>query len=256
MARRFAVISDIHSNIVALEAVLKRLEEEEPDEIYCLGDVVGYGAEPEQCVEAVRKIADGRTILGNHDLATADPPPGYLDIFNPDAREAIGYQRSALSPENLQWLASLPKNLAEEEFQFFHGSPVGTDHYLMSITDLYRALEKLDGVHFKLAFFGHTHVPTAAAIRPDGVLFTNLEYKSGGDTERILQLEPGIRYLINPGSVGQPRDRNPASAYLIVDLAEGLLHFRRVEYDITEAQGGIIAAGLPIFLAQRLEFGF
>ncbi len=256
MAGRFAIISDIHSNIIALEAVLKRLEEEKPDAVYCLGDVVGYGAEPEECVEAVRKIADGRIIRGNHDLATANPPPGYLEIFNPDAREAIEYQRNTLSPENLQWLASLPESLVEEEFQFFHGSPVGTDHYLMSITDLYRALEKLEGVHFKLAFFGHTHVPTAAAIRPDGVLFTDLEYKSEGDSERILQLKPGIRYLINPGSVGQPRDRNPAAAYLIVDMAEGLLQFRRVEYDITEAQRRITAAGLPVFLAQRLEFGF
>jgi predicted phosphodiesterase len=256
MNNKFAVISDIHSNYPALQAVIERLEHENPDKIYCLGDIVGYGAEPEVCVDAIRRLADSRTIRGNHDMATANPPPGYLEIFNPDAREAIEFQHRMLNSGNLEWLASLPGRLADEELLFFHGSPVSTEHYLMSLTDLYRALERLDGVHFKLAFFGHTHVPTAVAIRPDGAVFSGLEYDERNPAESVLRLRSGVKYMINPGSVGQPRDRNPASAYLIVDLAAQEVRFKRVKYDVATAQQRIIAAGLPPFLAQRLEFGF
>jgi diadenosine tetraphosphatase ApaH/serine/threonine PP2A family protein phosphatase len=256
MVSKFAVISDIHSNSLALEAVLRCLDEEQPEKVYCLGDIVGYGAEPDECVDAVRRIADRSTIRGNHDLGTANPPPGYIEIFNPDARVALDYQRRMLNSGNLEWLAELPEKRADEDLLFFHGSPVSTEHYLMSITDLYRALERLDGVHFKLAFFGHTHVPTAVAIRPDGAVFTGLEYNEEKPTDTVLKLQSGVKYLINPGSVGQPRDRNPASAYLIVDLGTGEVHFKRVDYEIAEAQRRILEAGLPHFLAQRLEFGF
>ena len=256
MKSRFALISDIHSNLTALDAVMERIEADGLEEIWCLGDVVGYGAEPNECVEIVRRVADGRTIIGNHDVAVAKAPEGYLNLFNPDAKRAVYYQRETLTEENLEWLAALPVNMQEGDILFYHGSPVDTDHYMMSTIDLYRALKALDGVDFKLVFFGHTHVPTTAAVKPDGKLISNLEYEAPELGNASLALEDGVKYLINPGSVGQPRDRNPRAAYAVVDLEEQIIHFRRVEYDIAEAQRRIDEAGLPGFLSHRLEFGF
>jgi len=256
MNGRVAIISDIHSNLQALEAVIADLERENPDVVYCLGDIVGYGAEPNECAEVVRSVADGRVILGNHDLVTVDPPPDYLESFNPDARVAVEYQRERLSETNISWLAGLPESLNEGEYLFYHGSPVSTDHYLTSSSDLFQALNALDGVDFRLLFFGHTHVPTAIAVSSEGPFLANSRFEPESEVETVLALEDDARYLINPGSVGQPRDRNSASAYAVVDLDEEIVRFRRVEYDIAEAQRRILDAGLPAFLAQRLEFGF
>ena len=168
MKKRFALISDIHSNLTALQAVLERIEAEGLDEIWCLGDVVGYGAEPNECVEIVRRIADGRTIIGNHDIAVARSPEGYLSLFNPDAKRAVHYQREVLTGENLEWLASLPRSLREGDIFFFHGSPVDTDHYMMSSTDLYRALVALEDVEFRLVFFGTRTCRRPRPLGPTG----------------------------------------------------------------------------------------
>lgn len=256
MMESFAVISDIHSNFLALEAVVSQLRESGPDIVYCLGDVVGYGAEPNECVDAVREIADGRTIYGNHDVAAVHDDPDYADSFNPQAAAAVRYQRQNLTEKNVSWLKSLPENMHVEDYLLYHGSPIDTDHYLMNISDLELAMDYLPAdLEFVLLFVGHTHLPTAVGIGKDGSIEVDLKTETNDLSDIVLYLEEGRRYLVNPGSIGQPRDRNPDAAYVTVDMKAGQLRFRRVDYDVKEAQRRIIEAGLPDFLSQRLEHG-
>ncbi|MCB1184214.1 metallophosphoesterase family protein [bacterium] len=240
---RIAVLSDIHSNLHALTAVWRRIEEIGIDAVYCCGDVVGYGARPVECLEMIRER--GVTcVQGNHDALVAD---GSLSLdFNIYSLAAVEHNRGLLNAEQLQWLADLPTyHRLDREVLFVHGAPCDRDKYLVYLDDLQEASERVmneDGPG--VCFFGHTHHP---------VIF------DGHGFERVRQatvtLEHGQRNLANPGSVGQPRDNDPRSSFLWWDRSTNLLNYERVEYDVQGARQDILDADLPRILGDRLLEG-
>lgn len=242
---RYAIISDIHSNLEALEAVLSEISDLRVDEILCLGDIVGYNANPNECIEIVRR-AGVRCIMGNHDSrASGLEEP---DNFTPLAREAVLWTRERLTEENKRFLRELPRELAIEGFFLFHGSIHDTDRYIIDERDAldnFHLLENLPG-DIKLGFYGHTHVKVALSLQRGRVSL---------EQDEELKVSPWKGYLINPGSVGQPRDREPSSSFLIYNTMDERVTFHRVDYDIAATQDKIIEAGLPVELAQRLSMG-
>ena len=243
---RTAVIADIHANLEALTAVLEGIKRLKADEIVCLGDVVGYNANPNETIDILRreKII---CVLGNHDVCAAglEEP----ENFNPSARAAVLWTRGRLSGENRRFLAHLPREQRVRDMFLFHGSIHDTDRYLLTRADAadnFRLLAGLAGPLF-IGFFGHTHVRTILSEQY-GVISTSL-------LREDVELLPGKHYLINPGSVGQPRDGDPRAAFLIYDDGDRRAAFHRVEYDIRTCQDKIIAAGLPPRLAERLAWG-
>jgi predicted phosphodiesterase len=242
----YAVISDIHGNLEALEAVL----EDVPDgveEIYCLGDVIGYGASPNECCESVRSY-EMPVISGNHDLAVTDLSTD-LAWFNPVAAAAIQWTREQLTPDNAEFLRTRPRMLQSEERLFVHGSVRDPDEYILNGTVARENLAVLtsDYPNVQVCFFGHTHVKTVVPS-PDG--------PSSGSHD-TLDLTSGGPYLVNPGSVGQPRDGDTFASYVLAENTqdETRIAYRFVEYDVEKAQGKIRAAGLPGMLADRLALG-
>ena len=244
----YAVISDIHGNLEALEAVLQSMPEEVRT-VYCLGDVIGYGASPNECCDIVRE-AGMPTISGNHDLAVTDLETD-LAWFNPVAAAAVEWTREHLSEENARFLYSRPRTMQAEGALFVHGSVRDPDEYIINMASAQENLEvlKSEFPDVSVCFFGHTHVKTIAPS-PNEVRTV-----SGDDT---LDLSSNGPYLVNPGSVGQPRDGDTFASYV---LAEGNdesgmeVSYRFVEYDIERAQEKIRAAGLPGMLADRLGAG-
>ena len=240
---RVAVVSDIHANLPALEAVLADLDAEEPDELWCLGDLVGYGAHPNECCAA---IADRAAIClaGNHDLAVRGTLP--LDDFSGDAGAAARWTQSVLDDAAGRFLARLEPQGGRAGVALYHGSardPVW--EYVLS-DDAAEATLTLAGT--PLVLVGHSHAALIAAQR-QGAL-------SGGLAEAGLELDLAEgRFLLNPGSVGQPRDGDPRAAWLLLDLDARRATFRRVAYDIPRAQAAIREQGLPETLAGRLELG-
>ena len=242
---RLAVLSDIHANREALEAVEARLAELRVDQVYFLGDAVGYNADPGWCLKRVTALAT-RAVRGNHDKTVSDP--ANLDWFNEVAREALLWTRRSLGAEELELLSGLPSGpLDEGDCLICHGAPYDEDHYLTQPRDAQRAFRFLERGHpqARLAFFGHTHVPAIIAER--GRALT--------PPERFA-LRPGVRCLINPGSVGQPRDRVPLASFGVLDEGEQVYEHYRVPYPIEITQGKILAAGLPRALADRLAGGW
>lgn len=249
---RVLVISDIHSNIEALEACLAAAARY--DVAVNLGDVVGYGANPNEAVQRARELA-GYVVRGNHDKAAA----GVMDLtdFNPLAGMAALWTRSQLTPKNLEWLRQLPQGPIQvpelPQVQFVHGSPIDEDEYLVTPTD---ALESLMAVPVPITFFGHSHVQGAFSSQAgeDGAL--RPVYASVGRAESVdWILDEGTHYLINPGSVGQPRDGDWRAAFAIFDSETNTVRFNRVPYDLKTAQERIRAANLPPRLATRLAMG-
>ncbi len=243
---RTAVIADIHANLEALTAVLESIKAFTVDETVCLGDMAGYNANPNECLDILRS-EQIRCILGNHDACAAgiEEP----DVFNSQARAAVLWTREQLSEENRQFLTSLPREERVRDFFLFHGSIHDTDRYILYRNDAvenFRRLAALPGP-LSIGFFGHTHV-RAVLIEQQGILSTSLSPED-------LELFSGKRYLINPGSVGQPRDGDPRAAFLVYDDQDHKVVFHRVEYDIRTCQEKIIRAGLPPRLAERLEWG-
>jgi diadenosine tetraphosphatase ApaH/serine/threonine PP2A family protein phosphatase len=242
-AVRVAVVSDIHANLHALDAVLAAVEAESPDELWCLGDVVGYGANPNECCERVRSRAD-LVLRGNHDLAVV----GGLDIaeFSGEAAAAARWTRTVLDARHLEWLRSLEPSAARPGAELFHASP--RDPVWDYVLSDQVALESLELTSAPLVLVGHSHVALALSGGEEGIV--------GGlvpaGTEVSLS---GGRFLLNPGSIGQPRDGDPRAAWLLVDFEAERAVFRRVEYDIGAAQAEIRAAGLPDVLADRLARG-
>ncbi|CAN5826278.1 metallophosphoesterase family protein [soil metagenome] len=237
----YAVISDIHGNLEGLEAVLADVPEE-VERIYCLGDVIGYGASPNECCDIVRE-RDMPTITGNHDLAVTDLDTD-LDWFNPVAAAAVRWTREQLTEENAEFLRSRPRMMQTNETLFVHGSVRDPDEYIVDGNTASQNLEvlKREYPNVRLCFFGHTHVK-AVAPSPNG---------PATDTD-ALDLRSDGPYLVNPGSVGQPRDGDTFGSYV---LAEGTdVTYRFVEYDIKKAQTKIRAANLPDMLADRLAVG-
>ncbi len=238
---RFAVLSDIHSNLEALEAVLADARSERCEEFVCLGDIVGYNADPSACVQRIRDL-ECPVVKGNHDeqAAIAFSTEG----FNQMAEEAIGWTREHLSPEEREWLAQLPLTTQVRDFTIVHATldTPGGWRYVFNDLD---ASASFTYQHTHLCFFGHTHWPTAF-VRNDVV-------------RRIavgeILLAPERKFLINPGSIGQPRDRDWRAAYCIYDLERNVVEQHRVKYDLETAQRKVREAGLPERLADRLALG-
>jgi diadenosine tetraphosphatase ApaH/serine/threonine PP2A family protein phosphatase len=238
---RIAVLSDIHANLPALDAVLA--DAGEVDAVWHLGDVVGYGPEPDAVVARLRSIgAEG--VRGNHDAAACGGSE--IDWFNPDARRAMEWTRAAISPETVEWLAALPERRLLEGVDLVHGSP--REPIWEYITTSGVALANLALLEAPLGLHGHTHIPVAWI-------------EDGGRVElvraaREASLELGRRRaLVNPGSVGQPRDGDARASYAILDPTAGTVHWRRVAYDIESVQASMRDAGLPASLSARLAIG-
>jgi diadenosine tetraphosphatase ApaH/serine/threonine PP2A family protein phosphatase len=243
---RYLVLSDIHANIDALEAVLTAAAARGYDEVLLLGDLVGYGATPDAVIERVRALNPAAAIRGNHDKAATGQ--GGAENFNPLAKQAAHWTRSAITPANLAYLAELPRGPlpVTDEIEICHGTPADEDAYVFDGLDAVRAI---NAASRPICLFGHTHIPLIVALE-DGAL----EYDDVVDGQ-VLELRPGARYLINAGSVGQPRDGNPAASFAILDTASRQMTFARVPYPVETAQARIRDAGLPAALGTRLAAG-
>lgn len=240
------VVSDIHANLPALTAVFRAVQRKRFDALICLGDVVGYGAQPNQVVELLRRFrATKLMVRGNHDRVAAGGDPAG---FNHAARVAALWTRERLTPRNRAFLRRLaPGPLVEGPVTLWHGTPADEDDYLFTPRS---ARQAFAATGTPIGLFGHTHLPCAFRKVEEGELLGDLF-----DEERVLPLDRDARYLINPGSVGQPRDRNPMAAFGLLDAGKRVFRFRRVEYDVAAAQKAIRAAGLPDILADRLASG-
>lgn len=238
---RVALLSDIHANLVALDAVLEAVGP--VDAIWHLGDVVGYGPDPNGVVERLATLpAIG--VRGNHDAAACGGSE--IEWFNPDARAAMEWTRTVISPASGAWLAALPERLEHEEFTFVHGSP--RDPIWEYITSIPVARANLDVLRTAIGLHGHTHVPIVFA--DGGGRVQSMTPRE----EATVPLDTG-RLLLNPGSVGQPRDGNPAASFAVIDTVARRCTWRRVAYDIPRVQSAMRAAGLPGRLADRLSYG-
>ncbi|WP_456456294.1 metallophosphoesterase family protein [Thermovibrio sp.] len=238
---RIAILSDIHSNFHALKSVSRKIKELSCSSVWVLGDIVGYGAFPNECVKWVRENASV-AVLGNHELAVL----GLIDpyTFNPYAAESLIWTKERLNRENRDYLASLSIQAITDCCHLVHDSPAnpGTASYILTKRDAYLNLLKQQK---ELAFFGHTHIPAA--------------YRLWGPEVDVLSpfkvyLRSG-RYLINPGSVGQPRDGNPKASFGVLDLKEKTFTLYRVEYNLKAAAREILRAGLPKIFAARIIMG-
>lgn len=237
------IFSDIHGNFDALRVVSRELTED--DILIVLGDVVGYGAEPELCVQWVRE-RKARVILGNHEACLLGKMP--LSWFNPAAAQAIMWTKEHLSRASLSFLEGLPSSLTFPGYLCVHGSPrEPTEEYIVDPWQAREIFEERED--FSLCFFGHTHVAEGYLWRKDRV--RRVSFSEGG----TISLEPEFRYLINCGSVGQPRDGNPQASFGLFFVEERRIEIRRIEYDVEAAMRKILDAGLPEVLAYRLGVG-
>lgn len=247
---RILLISDLHANLPATDAVLDAAGAEGWDRVLVLGDLVGYGADPAAVIDRVRALNNATVIRGNHDKVVAG-----IDSaadFNVVARQAAEWTAAALGAADIAYLRDLPRGpLAIEgtglSVAICHGAPFDEDYYIFNIDDAASALEASDA---GLVLFGHTHVQIAfREIRASQrAVIAPLD-------DETVALDPGARTLLNPGSVGQPRDGDPRAAYALLDTDTGLVQLRRVPYDIADAQRRILAAGLHGSLAERLLVG-
>ncbi len=250
---RLLLVSDIHGNLEALEACLKAAPEY--DRLVNLGDVVGYGASPNQVIEIIREM-NPVSVRGNHDRCCC----GLEDTsnFNPVAAAAVNWTQRELSEANLNWLRALPSGPVQDEtlkgVRFVHGSPLEEDDYIASP---FTASEALANSPFHLTFFGHTHIQCAFAKLDVMTEMLALERINGDGEGQVfrLKLDPTRNYLVNPGSVGQPRDRDRRAAFAVYDSEQCEILFFRIPYEITRTQERILQAGLPPGLAIRLEEG-
>lgn len=239
---RLAILSDIHSNLEALEAVLADARTQSCTDFVCLGDVVGYNANPSECVKLIQEL-DCPVVKGNHDEQASIIAS--TEAFNELAEEAINWTREHLSTEDKAWLADLPLTSQVRGFAIVHATLDNPGQWGYIFNDL-DAMASFTCQHTPLCFFGHTHWPTAFVQDDD-------------DVRRVavgrVVLTPGKKYFVNPGSIGQPRDRDWRSAYCIFDTDLQVIEQRRVEYDLETAQNKIRRAGLPDRLADRLSVG-
>ncbi|HWR52096.1 MAG TPA: metallophosphoesterase family protein [Bryobacteraceae bacterium] len=244
---RYLIVSDIHGNWEALESVLASARGGY-DEVCCLGDVVGYCADPNRVTDWIRTNVKA-VVRGNHDKACAGLEN--LEWFNPIARQAALWTMQHLTTENLEWLRALPKGpLVTEEFEMFHGSPLDEDDYIVSAQD---AAQLMGYLQSPVSFFGHTHLQGGFTCERCGV--RKIERPRRDANGRVLELQRDSLYMINPGSVGQPRDGDPRTAWAVYDSVERLVEYRRAEYDVRACQNKILRCGLPELLAHRLEAG-
>lgn len=245
---RYLILSDIHSNLDALEAVLATVDRDSWNRVVVLGDLVGYGGAPNAVIDRIRDLNPLAIIRGNHDKASCGIEDG--SNFNHVARVAAMWTGDTLTPENREYLRSLPAGplVIDDHVEICHGSPFDEDHYIFDADDARRALEA--GTR-QLCLFGHTHLPVVFRRSGSG----DDGFVPEGDAEIRLELEDGVRYVVNPGSVGQPRDGDPRAAFAIYDSGKRVLTLKRVPYAVDAAQRRILGAGLPASLANRLSVG-
>jgi diadenosine tetraphosphatase ApaH/serine/threonine PP2A family protein phosphatase len=245
---RYLILSDIHANVDALDSVLAAAPVSSWDRVLVLGDLVGYGGEPNEVIDRIRGLDPLAVIRGNHDKAACGIDDG--SSFNIVARMAAQWTMDTLTPSNREYLKALPAGPAtiDDVVEICHGSPFDEDHYIFDSEDASRAL---DAAVRPLCLFGHTHLPVI--FMRDATRFHG--FAPDGTEETDVPIEAGVRYLVNPGSVGQPRDGDTRAAFGIYDSAGPVLRLRRVKYAVQAAQGRILKAGLPSSLASRLAIG-
>lgn len=239
---RYGIFSDIHSNLEALGVVLEAYAKENIDKYICLGDIVGYAVDYAVCIQKVKELG-AIVIAGNHDWAAVELVS--LEYFNPVAKEAIAWTKDKLSAEDKDFLAPLELVKEIDDFQIVHGT-LDKPQDFNYMTDSYIATKTFDLMRKNICFIGHTHIP--------GVFIENDEYVTYS-SRPDYKLDDNKKYIINVGSVGQPRDGNPDSSYCIFDTDINEIQIKRISYDIPKTQNKIIKAGLPLFLAQRLSQG-
>ena len=239
---RIAILSDIHGNLEALEAVLAEVDRLGIDQLYSLGDIVGYGPSPAACVEIVRRRA-AVSLLGNHDAAVAGLTS--LEDFNEFARSAADWTVARLDDGQIEYLGALPYTHRAPDLLLVHASPIEPErwHYIHGMADIE---EHFAAFTERLCFVGHSHRPGVFAVGADRGVVRRGESES---------LRPGLRYLVNAGSVGQPRDRDPRASYVIYDAVNECVEVRRVLYPVERTQERMRAAGIPAFLSDRLGAG-
>lgn len=246
---RFLILSDIHANLTALQASLAE-SEGKWDKAICLGDIVGYGPDPNEVIDRLRSL-NAVTIRGNHDKVGSGLTSA--DDFNPVARAAAMWTREQLRTENRRYLESLPLGpLSVDGFSLVHGALRDEDEYVVAPA---QALESLLEAPSQVTFFGHTHLQGGFSLGPDNAI-TALRLRPANDEKLTkLEIKKGTNYLLNPGSVGQPRDGDSRAAFAIADVDHGSVEFWRVPYEVESVQGRMEKAGLPESLILRLSFG-
>ena len=271
---RLAIISDIHGNRVALEQVLRDCEVRNVDAIFCLGDIVGYGPEPAECLALVRSNCR-LSIRGNHEDALLHPE--VTKSWNPVARAGIAFARRTMSPDSLAFVGSLPSSFAISETVLgVHDSPVPTEDGMTYLRTKQDAAEAFGWFGERFCLVGHTHVPscftTGVKSARDSIGVTDvaehdlhvhghsvqghsIQGHSVQGHSIVIELPKAGRSIINPGSVGQPRDRDPRASYAVLDIGRNLLELQRVEYDVAEVLRRSLAVGLPPIVGERLAMG-
>jgi len=238
---KFAIIADIHANLDAFQVVLEDCKKQQVTHYACLGDVVGYNANPKECLDIVRAM-NMPCVKGNHDEYCSTEE--HLEGFNPAAAEAVNWTRKQLTAEDRHWLRDLKYTRMVTNFTIVHATLDGPQRWGY-VFDKLAAAASFTYQNTGVCFFGHTHVPVA--FMKDSMV--------RGGTYSKFKLEQGKKYFVNVGAVGQPRDNNPKAAYVIYDTLEATIELRRLDYDIAAAQKKILAAGLPERLAERLAYG-
>jgi predicted phosphodiesterase len=245
---RYLILTDIHANLEALDCCLSDAHPRGYQQTLILGDLIGYGADPNAVVERVRDLRPAAMVRGNHDKVVFGMEQA--EGFNAVAKSAAAWMLEVLTPKNRQWVAGLPQgpHVVDDTVEICHGSPFDEDAYIFGEEDARLALSTSKR---PLCLFGHTHFPVTFEL-------LNGSFRSIGpaaETEARLDLRQGVKYLVNPGSVGQPRDGDPRAAYAIVDTAAKQVELFRLMYPVEVTQKKIIDAGLPEVLARRLGAG-
>ena len=238
---KYAILGDVHANLDALETVVQAIRKEKVDAYFCVGDLVGYGSQPSECIKIIRELKC-ETVAGNHDHATVGKTP--IEFFNPDAKLAVEWTRNKLSQDEIKYLDSLPYVIEKEDFTVAHAT-LHTPQFFEYIQTIFDAQLSFDVLKNSICFLGHSHVPVN--FLDTMPISYNMEPK--------VKLQKGRRILCNVGSVGQPRDGNPRAAWGLYDTAKKQIEVKRVEYDIGSAARKIIDAGLPRANAERLYLG-
>ncbi len=246
---RYLIFSDVHSNLEALKKFLKYSEKLEFDYYVFLGDLVGYGPNPNEVVDKIRKLKDIYMIRGNHDKVVA----GYegLEFFNPVAAKSANWTTKKINPENKKFIASLKKGpmIINQEITIFHGAIFDEDYYILNPFD---AAVVIKATPTKISFFGHTHVPIIYRLKDESFEIIVPEVKRA---KTKIKLREDSHYLINPGSIGQPRDGNPKLSFMLFDSSKLEIEYFRLKYPYEKTQSKIYKYKLPGFLAERLEKG-